>query len=287
MKKYLFLLSIVFFSIETLFAEGVENEMNVMTFNIRLDAKVDGANQWTYRKDLAADLVRFYDVDIFGAQEVLHHQLADILERLPDFSYVGVGRTDGKTKGEYTPILYKKERFTLLKSGNFWLAEDMHIPGKKGWDAACERVATWAVFKDRKSGKEFFFLNTHLDHMGKVARHEGALLVLRQTAALAGDLPVILTGDFNAVQTDDPILVLTNPDDTSHLTDSRSIAGLRYGPSWSFHDFGRLSFEERPLIDYVFIRGNFNVLKHAVLAESLNHLFPSDHCPILTRMELK
>lgn len=287
MNKYLFLFLTVLFSVHTALAENPENAMNVMTFNIRLDAKVDSANQWAYRKDFASGLIRFYDVDIFGAQEVLHNQLTDFLERLPDFGYVGVGRIDGKTKGEYTPVLYRKDRFELLKSGNFWLAEDMNAIGKKGWDAACERVATWAVFKDKKSGKEFFFLNTHLDHVGKVARHEGALLVLRQVEQLAVNLPVIVTGDFNAVPTDDPIRVLTDPEHPAHLTDTRSVADFRYGPEWSFHNFGRISYEQRPLIDYIFTKGDFKIFKHAILAETLNHLFPSDHCPVLTTIELK
>ena len=184
MKKVLFYLFTLLISTNIVFAEHLDNEMNVMSFNIRMSTKSDGANWWEYRKDLAANVIKFYDVDMFGAQEVLHNQLTDLLDRLPDYGYVGVGREDGKTKGEYSPILYRKDRFSVVKSGNFWLAEDMNAVGKKGWDAACERVATWAIFKDKKSGKEFFFLNTHLDHMGQVARHEGASLVLKQVHGL-------------------------------------------------------------------------------------------------------
>lgn len=166
MKKVLLYLFTLLFSTNVVFAKHLDNEMNVMSFNIRMSTKSDGANWWEYRKDLAANVIKFYDVDMFGAQEVLHNQLTDLLDRLPDYGYVGVGREDGKTKGEYSPIFYRKDRFSVVKSGNFWLAEDMNAVGKKGWDAACERVATWAVFKDKESEKEFFFLNTHLDHMG-------------------------------------------------------------------------------------------------------------------------
>ena len=148
-------------------ASGIGDRLRVMTYNIRMDNPGDGDNQWKFRKDLAAEMVKFHEVDIFGAQEVLHHQLTDLLDRLPGFAYVGVGREDGKTKGEYAPIFYRKDRFTVEKSGNFWLAEDMNAVGKKGWDAACERVATWAILKDKNTGKRLFFLNTHLDHMGK------------------------------------------------------------------------------------------------------------------------
>ena len=198
--------------------------------------------------------------------------------------YVGVGREDGKTKGEYSPILYRKDRFSVVKSGNFWLAEDMNAVGKKGWDAACERVATWAIFKDKKSGKEFFFLNTHLDHMGQVARHEGASLVLKQVKLLSRNLPVIVTGDFNAVPTDDPIKVLTDEKDPRHLTHARTLAPLCYGPEWTFHDYGRVPLDERVWIDYIFVKGNVKVLRHGVLAESLDNLYPSDHCPVISRI---
>lgn len=286
MKKVLFSLLMAFITTNFLLAKGSLSEMNIVSFNIRMDTPNDGENQWKFRKDCAADLIKFYNVDIFGAQEVLHHQLTDLLERLPDYDYVGVGRTDGKEKGEYAPIIYKKSRYAVVKTGNFWLAEDKNAVGKKGWDAACERVATWAVLKDKQSGKKFFFLNTHLDHIGKVARHEGAALVLRQVKELAGDMPVIVTGDFNAVETEDPILVLIDRDNVDHLTDSRSVADLKYGPEWTFHGFGRVPLEKRHLIDYIFIKGNIKVLRHGVLTDTLNHLYPSDHCPIMCVIEI-
>lgn len=284
MKKVLLFLFVSLLSLNVAFAKHLDNEMNVMSFNIRLSTKADGDNWWEYRKDLAANVIKFYDVDVFGAQEVLHNQLTDLLDRLPGYGYVGVGREDGKTKGEYAPIIYRKDRFSVVKSGNFWLAEDINAVGKKGWDAACERVATWAIFKDKESGKEFFYLNTHLDHMGKVARHEGASLVLEQVKLLSGNLPVVVTGDFNAVPDDDPIKVLTDANDPRHLTHTRTVAPLRYGPEWTFHDFGRIPVGKREWIDYIFVKGNIQVLRHGVLAESLGNLYPSDHCPVISRI---
>ena len=263
-----------------------ENNLKVMSYNIRYDNAGDGENQWNNRKDFAANLIRFYDADIFGAQEVLNNQLNDLAYRLPGYAHVGVGREDGKTKGEYAPIFYKNDRFELLKSGNFWLAEDMNAVGKKGWDAACERVATWAILRDKQSGKEFFFLNTHLDHMGKVARHEGAALVLEQCKQLAGTLPVIVTGDFNAAPADEPIRVLTNPGDPRHLTHSRDLAAFKYGPEWTFHDFGKIPFAKREWIDYIFVKGNIRVLNHGVLTDTLNQLYPSDHCPVISTIDI-
>ncbi|MDL2279027.1 endonuclease/exonuclease/phosphatase family protein, partial [Parabacteroides sp. OttesenSCG-928-G07] len=223
-------------------------KLNVMTFNIRLDSQSDGDNQWPYRKDYAANLIKFYETDLCGSQEVQHHQLMDLLERLPEYAYIGVGREDGNTKGEYTPIFYRKDRFTLINSGNFWLGEDMNAVGVKGWDAACERVATWGIFKDNSTGKEFFMLNTHLDHMGQVARREGASLVLEQATLLAKNLPIIVTGDFNATADSEPIKVLTNTSDPRHVVDTRTFTELRYGPEGSFHNFGRTEQDRRRVI---------------------------------------
>ena len=267
-------------------ASGIGDRLRVMTYNIRMDNPGDGDNQWKFRKDLAAEMVKFHEVDIFGAQEVLHHQLTDLLDRLPEFAYVGVGREDGKTKGEYAPIFYRKDRFSVEKSGNFWLAEDMNAVGKKGWDAACERVATWAILKDKNTGKRLFFLNTHLDHVGKVARHEGALLVIGQAAKLSEGLPVIVTGDFNATPDDEPIQVLVNKSDERHLTHTRDLAELKYGPEWTFHDYGRIPMNERAWIDYIFVKGNFKVYSNGVITDTLNHLYPSDHCPVMSVIEI-
>lgn len=287
MKKILLCMIAFLLSMNLAFAKSGDNELNVVSFNIRMDTPQDKENQWTYRKDLAANVIKFYDVDVFGAQEVLHHQLTDLLDRLPGYGYVGVGREDGKTKGEYAPIFYKKERFKVLKTGNFWLAEDMNAVGKKGWDAACERVATWAVMQDKASGKKFFFLNTHLDHVGKVARHEGASLVLEQVKRLSEGLPVIVTGDFNAAPEDEPIQVLTKERDPRHLVHSRTIAPVKYGPGWTYHNYGRIPYEKREWIDYIFVKGKIKVLRHGVLAESLNQLYPSDHCLVLSTLVIQ
>ncbi|WP_293710752.1 endonuclease/exonuclease/phosphatase family protein [uncultured Parabacteroides sp.] len=284
MKKILLSFLSLFLSVSFLSAKQPDVPLNVMTFNIRMDTKDDGANQWSNRKDLAAGLVKFHNVDIFGAQEVLNHQLNDLLTCLPEYAYVGVGREDGKTKGEYAAIFYKKDRFVLEDSGNFWLAEDINAVGKKGWDAACERVATWGIFKDKESGKKFFFLNTHLDHMGKVARHEGASLVLEEAHKLAKGLPVIVTGDFNATPDDDPIKVLTDKNDPRHIIHSREIASLKYGPEWTFHDYGRIPNEKREWIDYIFVKGDIKVLRNGVLTDTLNSLYPSDHCPVMATL---
>jgi Metal-dependent hydrolase len=255
--------------------------LNVMTFNIRMDTPADSLNSWSYRKDFAANIVKFHNVDIVGTQEVLHNQLTDMLSSLPKYNYVGVGREDGKTKGEYSAILYRKDKFMVVESGDFWLAEDVKAVGEKGWDAACERIATWAVFEEKESRKRFFMLNTHFDHIGQVARRESAMLILKKANELSEGLPIIVTGDFNAVPGDEPIKIITDTKNEFYLTDSRSVAALRYGPDFSFHNFGRMPVEERSLIDYIFVKGDIKVLKNGVITDTEGCKYPSDHNPVM------
>lgn len=265
-----------------------KNAINAMSFNIRMATKVDKENYWDFRRDYAADLIRFHNIDIAGMQEVLHTQLTDLLERLPEYDYIGVGREDGKEKGEYSAIIYKKDRFKLLESGTFWLAEDINAVGKKGWDGACERVATWGLFKDNISRKTFLYLNTHLDHVGKVARREGAKLILEKVYSFSKGYPAIVTGDFNSTSDEEPIQILTHSaDQNKQLLDTRAVAPFVYGPSWTFHDFGRIPFEQRVIIDYIFIKGDIEVVKYGVLSENKGGLFPSDHCPVMSTLILK
>ena len=176
--------------------------LNVASYNIRLQTKSDyeHGDGWTQRVDALCDVVRFSDFDIFGAQEVRHVQLEDMLERLPGYAYVGVGRDDGEKGGEYSPVFYKRERLKLLDGGTFWLSE---TPDRvsKGWDAVCMRICSWGHFEDRATGCRFWFFNLHMDHRGKVARHKSAELVLeRQTETPAWQLPPwtkLLTGGID------------------------------------------------------------------------------------------
>ncbi len=259
--------------------------VNVMSFNIRYDNPEDSMNNWKFRKERVANAVRFYDVDIVGMQEVLRNQLEDLRQRLPEYGVVGVGREDGKEKGEYSALWYRKSRFTLLDSGNFWLSETPEVAGSKGWDGACERIASWAKLKDAVSGKEYLALNTHLDHVGVVARREGVNLILEKVNELGSELPVIVTGDFNSEPESDVIKNITDPNNPKHLTDARLASPVVYGPSWTFHDFDKLPYDKRPLIDYVFVRNGLSVLRYGVLAETENESLLSDHAPVLVTVE--
>lgn len=261
-------------------------KLNIMTFNIRYDNPDDSLNNWQYRKERVANSILFYDVDILGTQEVLHNQLEDLKQSLPNYESVGVGREDGKEKGEYSALFYKKNRFSVLESGYFWLSKTPEVAGSKGWDGACERIASWAKLKDEKSGKEVLTLNTHLDHVGVVARREGVNLILNKLAELANGLPIILMGDFNARADSDVINQIINKSNVNHLLDSRTISPVVYGPSWSFHAFGKIPYEKRSLIDYIFVSKDIEVKTYGVLAETENDEFLSDHTPVFISVEL-
>jgi len=257
--------------------------LKVMTFNLRFDNPEDGKQNWKYRKDQVADLIRSKAVDLVGTQEVLKNQLDDLLSRLPDYSYVGVGRTDGQTAGEYSAILYQKKRWQLLTSGNFWLSEAPELPGSRGWDAACERIVTWALLEEKESGFRLALFNTHFDHVGQTARKESAQLLLERIRAIAGTLPVIVTGDFNATLEAEPLRIILG---SGFLIDSRKEARQVHGPAWSFHGFGQVPEPERPLIDHIFVSRPFQVEEYRNIFEVLGGVYYSDHNPVLVVLKI-
>jgi endonuclease/exonuclease/phosphatase family metal-dependent hydrolase len=261
-------------------------DLNVMTFNIRLNIAVDSLNAWPYRKDKLASQVLFHDVQLLGVQEALHDQMVDLKERLPRFKYVGGGRDDGKEKGEYSAIFYDTTRLQVLQSQTFWLSLTPEVPGSKSWDAAITRIVTWAKMKDKKTNKIFFAFNTHFDHMGKEARRESAKLLLKKVADIAGKTPSIITGDFNSIPTDEPIQVVMDKSNPLHLTNTIEISVTpHYGPTGTFTGFAAKERDEFP-IDYIFIKGLWKVKKHATISESWNGRFASDHFAVLATVQL-
>lgn len=285
MKKLIYLLlpSLLFISS----CKTKPLELNVMTFNIRLDVPSDSLNSWQYRKDNAAEMVRMNDVDILGMQEVLLNQMNDLKERLPQYTAIGVGREDGADKGEFSPIFYKKDRFSAIESGTFWVSETPELAGSKGWDASYIRVATWAILKEKATGKEIFAINTHLDNDGLIARNEGGNLLLKKAEELGKGLPIVLTGDFNDTPQSEAIKNITDASKTNHLLDSKTIALKTSGTDWTFHNFGRLAESERPLIDYIFVSKQIKVQDYVVLPDTLNGTFVSDHKPVLSKITIE
>lgn len=261
-----------------------QDYLNVMSFNIRLQLPSDSLNNWPHRKDKVIGQVLFHDAHIVGVQEALPNQMREMEAGLARFKSVGVSRDGGFDKGEFSAIFYDTARLKVLQSATFWLSENPAAAGSKGWDANYPRIVTWARFRDLETGKEFYHFNTHFDHIGKVARRESAGLLLRMVNEVAGKLPVIVTGDFNARPDDEPIQILTKMDDPYRLTDARHLSQQpHYGPEWTFNGF-KVSPADGPRIDYIFLRNGVQVLKHAYLSQVWDNRFASDHFAVFGRV---
>ncbi len=277
MKKLI--IFIVFLTPLIVFAQ----QMNIVTFNIRMNTPSDGENAWPNRIEMVSGLLKFHDADIFGLQEALYVQIQDLEKNMPGYEWFGVGRDDGDKAGEFSPIFFNKSKFILLDNGHFWLSENCEKPGL-GWDAACNRIVTWGKFQSKVTGKQFLVFNTHFDHVGVEARKNSAVLIRNKIEEMTynKDLPVILTGDFNLTPDQEPISMIKK-----YMTDSRDISvEPPYGPVGTFQGF-KIDAPLKDRIDYVFVHGGVKVLKYAALTDFSNHRFPSDHLPVFTTVVLK
>ena len=263
---------------------AAQDPLNIMTFNIRVNDAGDSLNAWPYRVDKACSQILFHEAHIVGVQEALHTQMQDLDRGLTRYKYVGVGRDDGKQGGEYSAIFFDTTRLQSLQSQTFWLSQTPQVPGSKSWDAAITRIVTWAKFRDKKTKKEFYVFNTHFDHIGKVARAESAKLLLKYANQIAGAIPYIVTGDFNANPNDEPIRVLENPKDPLHLINTEAVSATpHYGPKGTFTGFQPQETSDLP-IDHIFIKNDVKVLQHATLSQTWNGRFSSDHFPVIARV---
>ncbi|RXM37677.1 endonuclease/exonuclease/phosphatase [Chryseobacterium sp. CH21] len=273
-----FRFSIVFLM---LFALGFSQDLTVMSFNIRLNVESDKDNAWPKRKQDVADLLAYYHPDYFGVQEALPEQMKDIKTGLKNYDYIGVGRDDGKEQGEFSAIFYDTNKLEIVKSGTFWLSETPEKPSK-GWDAALNRICTYAVFKDKKSKKEFLAMNLHFDHVGNVARVKSSELILKKIKELnPKNLPVALSGDFNLTDDSEPIKILSqNMKDTFYHSETK-----HYGPVGTFTGFN-VNEVPKDRIDYIFTKG-FKIRSHRHINDRReNLLYPSDHFPVIVNLSL-
>lgn len=281
MKKIMYLLLAV-----CMLAGCSEGEKKVKvrwaTFNIRLDTPVDSLNRWGYRMERAAQFIKDAQLDVVGTQEVLHSQFEDLKRMLPEFEGVGVARDDGKTKGEYSSVFYRKDVFDALDSGTFWLSEYPDSVGLKGWDAACVRVATWAKLQHKETGKIVMAVNTHFDHVGVEARKQSALLIIRKIKEIVGDRAAVLTGDFNVTDQSDAYQTITTNE--FMLKDAHKIAEKVSGVNYTFHNFTRQPLEKRSKIDFIFVTPHIRVLSSDIPQEVEGALL-SDHNPQWIEME--
>ncbi|MEA3505585.1 MAG: endonuclease/exonuclease/phosphatase family protein [Bacteroidota bacterium] len=282
MRKNLFFL----LTMLMLFDIAIGQTVKIMSFNIRYDNPADSVYNWRYRKTMAADVVKYSDVDIVGMQEVLYNQLVDLDSMLIDYSYVGEGRDGGK-KGEYCPIFFKKKRFTVEESSTFWLSENPEAKGVRGWDAACNRIVTWAKVFDKKTNKSFYFFNTHLDHQGTISRIKSAELIIKKITEIAGNDFVVLTGDFNSLEKGAVYQLFTYWDNPVKLKDSRSLcSNTLFGPECTFIDFAP-NLSSNILIDYIFVKDDVEVIWHSIITLNKNGFYPSDHLPVFTEVLMK
>ena len=277
MKRLIYLLAAVAFT-----ACGSATSLSVMTFNMRYDNPEDGQNNWRFRRERVAGVIKAQEVDVLGTQELLSNQFNDLSGLLTGYQGVGVGRLDGAESGEYCAVFFRKDRFTLLDSGTFWLSETPEVVGSLGWDGACERIATWVVLRDR-DGRELFFIDTHLDHVGQVARDEGVSLLMKRIETLSGGRPVILTGDFNS-EPGSSVVAHVQKDGVLH--DAKAIAAQRSGTDWSFSDFGQIPEAERPLLDYIFVSGDIEAVRYEVLPDTFDCGYVSDHAPVMAVVKI-
>ncbi|WP_026896851.1 endonuclease/exonuclease/phosphatase family protein [Daejeonella oryzae] len=280
MIKYAFLSFFSLVAFSCLAQKKTDKSLNLLTYNIRFSTPNDGVNAWTNRKDWVKELVEFYDTDILCVQEALKDQVEYILKD-SRFEMEGVGRDEGKTRGEYTAVFYDKSRFKKMKAGTFWLSETPEI-ASKGWDAQIIRICTWVKLYDKKSKKDFFVFNTHYDHMGLIARDKSSELLKEKIKLIAGNSPVILSGDLNTQPETRPISTLK-----TFLSDAKDISKAKpYGPEGTFSAFN-FNAELKERIDYIFVNDQIDVMKFAVLSDSKNQRYPSDHLPVMVRLRIK
>ncbi len=278
MRKISYLLIALCFLSLCTFAQ--KQPINVLTYNIRLNTPNDGENAWPNRQENVKALIKFHDIDILGVQEALPEQF-DFLSAMPDFEAFGVGRDDGKRKGEFSALFFNKQRFVKRDGGTFWLSETPEIPSK-GWDAALNRICTWLRLYDKQNKKEFLVFNTHYDHKGVQARIQSALLVKQKIQQIAPKLPVVFMGDLNVTPETEAVATIK-----SFLQDSKDITEEPpYGPSGTFNDFNYNS-PLKKRIDYVFVNNAFKVIKYAVVTDSKDQRFFSDHLPVFVKISFK
>jgi len=280
MRKLLVTATLLF----TMLAVKAQN-LNIATYNLRYDNEGDAKeNPWTKRYPHIVDIIKKNNLDVFGTQEGLFHQLADLMRALPAYEYSGLGRNGGR-EGEHSSIWYKRDKFTLLKSGNFWLSQTPDVVSK-GWDAKYERICSWAAFADKETGFTFYFFNTHFDHKGVQARKNSIDLIFQQIEKIAGKAPAILSGDFNMHVKDPAYAEFAKY--TNKFKSAHDIAiDLQDGNTGTFNGFDT-SHHTDERIDHIFVSEDFKVNSYRLVKEQYDGIkYPSDHFPIVLNIEIK
>lgn len=257
--------------------------IDVMSFNIRLASVDDGENHWNIRKDKVKDLISYYEADFVGLQEAQKPQIDYLLENNSAYSFLGRPRTD-EAHAEFSCIFYLKNKYKVLEQNTFWLSENPEKSGKS-WDAAYPRIVTYALFENIKTKKKVWVLNTHFDHVGVIARQKSAEIILEKIKTLQKkrNVSAVLTGDFNSVESDSWMKPLFE-----NLQEARSNSVTKpYAEKATWNGF---KFNEKPSeqIDFIFSsKNNTKVLKYRTITDFYDYKYPSDHFPIVAKIQLK
>jgi endonuclease/exonuclease/phosphatase family metal-dependent hydrolase len=265
----------------------------VMSFNIRDGTYDDGDNRWENRRSLVFDVLRKYDCDIVGLQEAYRFQIDQICDALRDYAWIGVGRDDGKDKGEHSAILYRKDRIEVAEEGTFWFSDTPESPGSVTWGNACTRVCTWGRFVIRKSGKAFYVYNLHLDHVSQPSREKSVILLERRIEERRHPDSVIVTGDFNAGESNPVIAYLKGLASLAGtdgivssapvvLVDTFRSVNPQAAQVGTSHQFKGARSSEK--IDYIFTQSDLEAFDAKILYDADDSRYPSDHFPIMTAL---
>lgn len=268
--------------ITALFSFPLVAQIDVMSYNVRYATENDGENSWSKRKDYITTQIKYYEPDVMGVQEAVLEQLEYFQQNLNGYEYIGAGRDDGKTKGEFSAIFYDTEKLKVSKDNTFWLSE---TPEKVsvGWDAAMERVCTYGLFEVKDSGQRFWVFNSHFDHIGEKARAESAKLILAKIEEInTENLPVIFMGDLNLEPDTEAIKSISDK-----MNDSKLNAVIDFGPEGTYNGFKFCEPISRR-IDYIFTsKGNLEIFKYAVITDSKDLKYPSDHFPVMVNLQFQ
>ena len=270
--------AIILFAVSSAFgAEPMELSLKVMTFNLRYGTAKDGEDDWEHRRDMVARTIRDVNPDVMGTQECILFQAECLADQLPEYYWFGIGR-DRDGDGESCAVFYRKDLLNLVESGTFWLSEDPDTPGSRSWDSSMTRCCTWAKFYHREARRFFYFFNTHFDHKGEESRRQAARLIVERTAKIPSDIPIVVSGDFNATAgREKPWEIFTD----AGFTDAWRAAKETKGSVQTFNGFQPI--DPKPTenrIDWILFKGSVSVPLCETIMYQEGGRWPSDHFPV-------
>ena len=291
MRRRIIFISVITLLCALLFSSGCikqesarssfETDLKVMTFNIRYGSADDGENSWPARKSLVFEVIRKNNPDLLGLQEALNFQINEILDELPGYSYIGVGRDNGKSKGEHTAILYVKDRFIVDTTETFWFSETPYVTGSITWEGSLPRICTWGLLYDKFCNTPLYVYNVHLDHQSQVSREKSAERIIQKIESGQKNVPIVLTGDFNCGENNPAIQKILS----YGLIDSYRNLNAKNDFEGTFNGF--MGDKTGDKIDYIFVNDNFKINESRIDYTKSNGKYPSDHFPVTAILNYK